>query len=762
MANPQNKNFDYILKDKKENIAKIFKYILVLAVSFALAKLKVLGQLSPVGLCFVSACPNSHLLFAAIGAVFGYLLNFLGFETIRYILALAAVSFIKILMKKINIINNWNKFFMPVISALCCAVTGLALCIAQGFTFEKTVKVIIDSLFCIFAVYVLSCAMLLKKSKILSSRKNLICVLTSACVLLIPFYSISFYSFIPARAFSALLILLFSYVDDSIGAICGISFGVLTAFSSDYMNICPLYSILGITSSFFKKYGRTAYALFFTSLCVLNALIYPTGEAAAVIAESALASLMFILLRKETVEKIRDKTQFEKYNDTQNCFELIESKIEKMKNSLLYVGQKVKSVSNELEKIEKDSEDTASAVFKKVCSSCPNTFLCCKRDSIRQKEFYKFSEIIKEKYMIDESDVSFEFKSLCPRYKEIKRAYVSTFAKNNLSSVQSANNLELRTVLSDEIASAADILDDVLLNIGAKDIFLEKETFKIAQIANIAEIKISKCRCVKTLSGKKVITLILKNTYNRSSVLNFINITQKEMNINLSAPLIKENENALIFEEKLAYKFNVGVYQQPGGKSELCGDSFEIFGSEDSVQTVILSDGMGTGGRAAVDSTVTVKLFSSLVSSGISYKTALKIINSALIAKSQEETLSTLDVASLNPFSGEITIYKAGGAPSFIRNGNRIFSVSQSSLPAGILRDIKFSASKVSLLKDDILLMISDGALCSDLKIIEKELSDKSAKAQTLCENIAHKVRENQAEQKKDDLTVICVKVQEY
>lgn len=47
----------------------------------------------------------------------------------------------------------------------------------------------------------------------------------------------------------------------------------------------------------------------------------------------------------------------------------------------------------------------------------------------------------------------------------------------------------------------------------------------------------------------------------------------------------------------------------------------------------LISDGMGTGGRAAVDSMMTVNLMEKLVKSGLSFDCALGLTNSALMVK---------------------------------------------------------------------------------------------------------------------------------
>lgn len=64
---------------------------------------------------------------------------------------------------------------------------------------------------------------------------------------------------------------------------------------------------------------------------------------------------------------------------------------------------------------------------------------------------------------------------------------------------------------------------------------------------------------------------------------------------------------------------------------------------------------------------------------------ALKIVNSALLLKSGEETLATADVAAVDLFTGRAEFYKAGAAPTFLVKNGRAGYVQSDSLPAGIL-----------------------------------------------------------------------------
>lgn len=65
------------------------------------------------------------------------------------------------------------------------------------------------------------------------------------------------------------------------------------------------------------------------------------------------------------------------------------------------------------------------------------------------------------------------------------------------------------------------------------------------------------------------------------------------------------------------------------------------------------------------------RLLKKLVTAGFSFDSSLELVNAALLAKSEEESLSTIDVATIDLYSGETQFLKAGAAPTFVyRDGS--------------------------------------------------------------------------------------------
>jgi len=223
----------------------------------------------------------------------------------------------------------------------------------------------------------------------------------------------------------------------------------------------------------------------------------------------------------------------------------------------------------------------------------------------------------------------------------------------------------------------------------------------------------------------------------------------------LEAP--RGDDAVLVFAQQPLYRLQTGAVQMSSSRSEYCGDYFDCFGDGRGREVLVISDGMGTGGRAAVDSALATEIFSVLTRSGISFAGAVGVANQALLLKSCEETLATIDAAGVNLYTGEVEFCKAGGAASYLRCGGRASSVELSALPAGILREIRPAQHRAMLESGDILVLVSDGVLCGQEDWLCAEIEPWEGAMQALAERLATlAVQKRQSSEREDDLTVVC------
>ena len=167
---------------------------------------------------------------------------------------------------------------------------------------------------------------------------------------------------------------------------------------------------------------------------------------------------------------------------------------------------------------------------------------------------------------------------------------------------------------------------------------------------------------------------------------------------------------------------------------------------------------MGTGGRAAIDSAMASAIMKKLLENGIGFDSALKITNYALISKSADESLATLDCAMINPYTRDVFIYKAGAPMSIIKKDGKAKEIFSSALPAGIVTDIEFAKIYENLDIGDMLVMITDGAVYSQSKWLLSLVENTSeTDVQKIAEEILEFAINMRPKEKSDDISVLVM-----
>lgn len=233
-----------------------------------------------------------------------------------------------------------------------------------------------------------------------------------------------------------------------------------------------------------------------------------------------------------------------------------------------------------------------------------------------------------------------------------------------------------------------------------------------------------------------------------------------------SQPSISRTQTAwrLVFCERPQFRVIAASARHNCGDNMLCGDSTRCFEDGTGRYICILSDGMGAGGRAAVDGVMVSDLLTQLIEAGIGFDSALQIVNTAMGVKSGDESTATVDLVSADLYTGIIQFCKAGAAMSFVCRQGKVYPVDAPGLPVGILETAQFHCAQEELGDSDLLVMLSDGALCAGTKwICDLMAAPGDAKTpQELAEAIVAGAVARRSDGHDDDVTAVVLQLHAY
>lgn len=210
------------------------------------------------------------------------------------------------------------------------------------------------------------------------------------------------------------------------------------------------------------------------------------------------------------------------------------------------------------------------------------------------------------------------------------------------------------------------------------------------------------------------------------------------------------------------FYLEIGLAQRAGRNQQVCGDYYTLLELGISEHVIILSDGMGNGPRAALESKVTATMLERLLEAGFQKEVVLRSVNSLLQLRSGEEIFATVDMALIDLVKGDVELLKIGAAPSFLKRGKDVFKIGASSLPMGILANVEMESFQEKLQSNDLLVMVTDGVCDPDGDIgwiVSFLRQMENSPPQIVADRILEETARRSGSPLRDDLTVITCRL---
>lgn len=724
---------------------------------FMLAGARLFGVYLPLSASLAAAAHGRAVLYILAGAAAGGILRLDGAELVRYLAVCIGSGAASFLLDKAGFTEK-RKLVLPLTVFACCLVSGVAVLFSGEPTVNGFLQYSCDSLLGGGAVFLYMGALYgieRREGLAMLDKKSLVCLIISLCSLLLSVSDISLFGIHPARIAGSLTLLAAAYLfAEPGGSMAGICVGTCFAATGTAGILSVCYSVCGLTSGIFSAHGRLASAAAFSVTAALAAIIDGSAQGLAMLAESAAAAIIFMLIPSSRLEKVKAHLMQPAALRIQSGLETAPDRLLDASAAVGSVADCIRTVSRGIEALSPTRDSILRLrVYERVCADCPLNDNGCPENG----EFAAVTEKLRGGETVGVDDFTAEFTAICPNALFVADAFNKVFRSRATLSALEAANARSRELSCCQFDSVSALLGELSASLrGESQILFEKEKTAL-RVLRENGLSVDNLRCSQPPDGAMRLEAGVKDVLPGLSLSRLTRQLSSELALELSPPELSEvPEGArLCFTGKERFAVRLGCAGCACADERLCGDYYEFFRS-DSHAYIFLSDGMGTGGRAAVDSAMTVELFSRLLHAGLSMQTALDMTSCALTVKSGDESLSTLDVAEINLFTGEAVIYKAGAAASFLKCSGRARQIQVSSSPLGILPKPQFSKTQILLHGGDTLLMLSDGILgCGSEWVVDELHAFDGSDASAFAEKILEKAK-IKCGKRYDDMTVIA------
>lgn len=672
-----------------------------LLMGFLLSVGSIYGGARPFGIAFVSVSKKRMYIFSAIGGVLGYLIGGINIASARY-LACVVIVCIGALAGDAFKLNHTPAFPM-LLTLLTELSTGVILSFQAGAIWSDYFVLISESLLAFGASFFYFRALNANYKRLRFRAlpvSDIVCIVASISSAFISLSGVSFGAICPIRIVSAMLILLcVRFVGERWSILLSLCIGfALSIGDSNTVFVVGALAFSTMVATLFSSVSSLAISISY--LCSIGFFAL-AGESVGLFVDNVLGALLFVLMPSFVCDKIEDF--WDSSRDPSPDGALRQNLVVKLR----FASSAMATISESVEQVRDKINDIS------------------RRENERLKENLSEDEYICREIVLEKTN-------------------------------------QIRMVASDQFFSISDMLDDLAMEFDEAEIFDSNASSRIRRVLGDYDIYPINISVIEDKFGRmrvEILTDFSTNGLDDPSLCQEIGrICSRYFEKGRITHF--KNESMLSFFERPNYKLSVG-FSQHSAEGELCGDTVKIINDSKGHSILIISDGMGKGSRAALDGAMGAGLLSKLINAGFGFDSALKVVNSALLVKSNDESLATLDIANIDLFTGKCELFKAGAPAGYIVKNATVTKCELTSMPAGILRGIEFAKRTAVLSLDDVIVLMSDGITdLGDEWVKNVVLEAYYMDSQNAADYILASALEYTCGEKIDDMSVICARLE--
>lgn len=420
-----------------------------------------------------------------------------------------------------------------------------------------------------------------------------------------------------------------------------------------------------------------------------------------------------------------------------------------------------------------DSRDAAAIVddiAAKICADCKYSKFCWdQRFNYTYESILDILKVFEKDGTATADDVPAIFKQHCTHINELLVCISHIYEIRSLNTMWQKRISQSREMIGCQIASIAELVKKLWRDLDIGLTFDNKKSKELFDELSKYPLNI-KNTVVYTNSDERTEALItLDNCYGCNVCVNsIIPLVSRFLGIKMgrsTADCHISDNNLCRLHLTESEKFRISAYGVSLAKDKVCGDSYTNIRFENGKYLLALSDGMGFGSAAREESAAGIELYEEFVSAGFEKQMAINMINSVLLMRAKEDTFSTLDICTVDLYSGICEFVKIGAAASFIVRGSKVETIHSSTLPVGILNAVDTETYTKQLMRDDIIVLVTDG--------VSDAVTNPTRREKWLCELLEHTDIRRPKELanliistakanclfQKDDMTVLAAKI---
>ena len=750
------KSIDAVFSDKERDFS--FKEGLFTAiVTFFLAVSPVFEKLSPFPAAIIGSLTGMNCICAFSGAVTGFAVTGNFALAVPHIAAMTAILAIRL------ITGEKQGRIMGIITA---AASGICVFTANLPAAESPMDIFTGFAFGVLTVIsVLSLNTFFKEKDKPRSEENIWLTLSAGviyAILITALTGLHLEMFNGGIFVSAAAICLSPYIAGNLSAMVGILSAVgITAADKSFAPAAIILALSSLAVSLFSRYGRITRACALVFVLGAGVLVTEPTEESIICVSSCLFGAFVSAVIPEKYIPVFPHRCSAAVAASRKPFYSFGCRLSGMGSA---IGEMNSAIKKTAEVLDRENIHDPSEIYitasENICRTCRNNMYCWGECYNRSADIMnKAVKSIRAGILADENMLTGHFAEICPERRSLASELNRCYAAYSCARSSARKIGEMRRILTAQLSSTQNMLEKAAEELCSDNSF-DYEASQTAENVLRENGLISPAVTAMNIDRR----LVIDAYGEKSSVFNAETISKKlsfALHKELDLPMLTENGGMvhLTLSERSAYDALIKVFSRCKPENKKSGDCHECFNDGKGNVYMILSDGMGSGSRARIDSAFSCGMLARMLKAGIDFNASIEMLNTSLMVKSADESFATLDVCRINLTNGEISLYKAGSASTFVRCGNRFAELSGDGIPLGVEFEAEYGEKHFSAAAGDVIIMTSDGADIDKAWLENIVMRDKNADLNAIIDTIGEALRLSAEKGKEDDITVIGVKI---
>ncbi len=727
---------------------------------------EIFGRYAPFGVAAVAAAGSGSTGFCTLaGACLGYLCLEGLTDGMRY--AAAAILTYSVAFAFYDTRLYRRPWFMPAIAALLSAVTGFVCRAGEGRHGEDLVFFVTEVALTAVAAYCYNIiftqwTQVLDEPRALSPRQGAGALLLAGTVLMALGRVEILETFSMGRLLAAVCVMAAARRGVGEGVLAGACGGVALDLAAGREPYCSMvFTLAGLACGLCRDRRKLLAAAVYAAVSSLAVLwTWEGGVRMGMPLESLVGALVFLLLPLR-VEAAADETPLPAVlplvpGDQDSARRAVSRRMGEMADAFHTLHDSVK----ETLRPEDANTENPAAIFAraadKVCAKCVLNQTCWQKDYQQTRGACNDATApMLERGRSLATDYPGTFSGRCVHFPEFLGAVnreLTAFLRRRQALRRSR---ETRQALCSQYARLDQLMARAAAELSAE---LTPDQPRQARLdAFLRSMNLSGGLVYYDKAGRlRAETPVSDELRTRSA--------RKELAQVLGTPLreAEEENDRLVFTQAEPFRATAAVAGAARRGETVSGDTGTWFRREDGMLFLLLCDGMGSGPAAKRESAQAAKLIESFLRAGMEPNQALETVSSALALRGEAGGSTTVDLLSVDLFTGRCRVCKQGAAPTYVRRDGRLKCAAGTSLPAGILAGARSQPDSHSFRgqQGDWVVMLTDGVLCGreDDWLRRLLLDYQGTSPGELAERV---LRESEEQcQGEDDGTVIAVRLE--